>query len=114
LAIEGNIPLQQKYLRAYHSDAAAALVAGHDVRTAVIAYAGDASHSVERTHIEGLTNVVRMLEAYTTSEPTFPADAELTSVERFSHQIDARTLPRHRAETPDPATVIAPSDGTET
>ncbi|MGB3135132.1 MAG: osmoprotectant NAGGN system M42 family peptidase [Candidatus Macondimonas sp.] len=108
LAVEGNIPLQQKYLRAFHSDAAAALVAGHDVRTAVIAYAGDASHSVERTHIESLTNVVRMLEAYTTSEPTFPADAELTSVERFSRQIDARTLPRHRVETPDPATVIAP------
>lgn len=113
LAVEANIPLQQKYLRAFHSDAAAALVAGHDVRTAVIAYAGDASHSVERTHIESLTNVVRMLEAYTTSAPTFPSDAELTTVERFSHQIDARTLPRHRAEAPDPATLIVPPAGND-
>ncbi len=106
LAVDGGIPLQQKYLRAYHSDAASALVAGHDVRTAVVAYAGDASHSIERTHIESLTNVVRMLEAYTTSEPTFAADAEKISVDRFSHQIDARSLPRHRAEAPDPATVL--------
>lgn len=115
LAVEADIPLQQKYLRAFHSDAASALVAGHDVRTAVIAYAGDASHSVERTHIESLTNVVRMLEAYTTSAPTFPADGELTTVEHFSHQIDAGTLPRRRAETPDPATVMAPpaDDGHE-
>lgn len=106
LAVDGDIPLQQKYLRAFHSDAASALVAGHDVRTAVIAYAGDASHSVERTHIESLTNVVRMLEAYTTSQPTFAADAERISVDRFSHQIDARTLPRHHAEVPDPAEVL--------
>ena len=90
--------IDSEYLRAFHSDAASALVAGHDVRTAVIAYAGDASHSVERTHIESLTNVVRMLEAYTTSAPTFPADAELTTVEHFSHQIDAGTLPRRREE----------------
>lgn len=106
LAVAGDIPLQQKYLQAFHSDAAAALVAGHDVRTAVIAYAGDASHSVERTHIESLTNVVRMLEAYAVSEPTFARDAELTTVERFSHQIDTRSLPRHRTEVPDPATVL--------
>jgi hypothetical protein len=76
------------------------------VRTAVIAYAGDASHSVERTHVESLTNVVRMLEAYMTSQPTFPEDAERVSVDRFSHQIDARTLPRHRVEVPDPAQVL--------
>ncbi|MEQ8233752.1 MAG: osmoprotectant NAGGN system M42 family peptidase [Gammaproteobacteria bacterium] len=106
LAVAGDIPLQQKYLQAFHSDAAAALVAGHDVRTAVIAYAGDASHSVERTHIESLTNVARMLEAYATSAPTFARDAELTTVDRFSHQIDTRRLPRRRTGPSDPASVL--------
>jgi peptidase M42 family hydrolase len=106
LADDAEIPLQQKYLRAFHSDAAAALVAGHDVRTAVIAYAGDATHSVERTHIESLTNVVRMLEAYATSEPTFARDAELTTVANFSRQIDTRKLPRPSAAAPDAASVI--------
>lgn len=106
LAAAKDIPLQQKYLKAYHSDTAAALIAGHDVRTAVLAYAGDASHSVERTHIESLTNLVRILEAYVTSEPTFARDRALTTVKDFSHQIDSESLPRPGPEMPDPASVI--------
>jgi len=106
LAAEKHIPLQQKYLKAFHSDTAAALIAGHDVRTAVLAYAGDASHSVERTHIESLTNLVRILEAYVTSAPTFARDRELTTVKEFSHQIDSESLPRSGPEMPDTASVI--------
>jgi hypothetical protein len=71
----------------------------------VIAYAGDASHSVERTHIESLTNVVRLLEAYATSAPTFVSDPALTTVEEFSHQIDSDKLP-HARRAPDLASVI--------
>lgn len=93
LAERASVPIEQKYLKAFHSDAAAALVAGHDVRTAVIAYAGDASHSVERTHVLSLTNVARLLEAYVTSEPTFAGDAPVTTVEKFSRQFDADRLP---------------------
>lgn len=106
LAAEKGIPLQQKYLKAFHSDTAAALIAGHDVRTAVLAYAGDASHSVERTHIESLTNLVRILEAYVTSAPTFARDRALTTVKEFSHQIDSGSLPRSGPEMPDTAAVI--------
>jgi peptidase M42 family hydrolase len=106
IANRAEVPMQQKYLRAFHSDAAAALVAGHDVRTAVIAYAGDASHSVERTHVDSLTNIARLLEAYATSAPTFTSDAPLTTVDEFSHQIDSEQLPQSR-EVPDTATVIA-------
>lgn len=106
LAAEKRIPLQQKYLKAFHSDTAAALIAGHDVRTAVLAYAGDASHSVERTHIESLTNLVRILEAYVTSVPTFARDRALTTVKEFSHQIDSGSLPRSGPEMPDTASVI--------
>jgi putative aminopeptidase FrvX len=54
LAESARIPFQKKVLEASHNDAASALAAGHDVRTAVITYAGDASHSVERTHVESL------------------------------------------------------------
>jgi len=105
IAERERIPMQQRYLKAFHSDAAAALVAGHDVRTAVIAYAGDASHSVERTHIDSLVNVARLLEAYTTSEPTFARDEPLTTVEQFPRQINSRNLPRPK-EAPDMASVI--------
>lgn len=105
IAERAGIPLQQRYLKAFHSDAAAALVAGHDVRTAVIAYASDASHSLERTHIGSLVNVARLLEVYTVSEPTFARDEPLTTVEDFSRQIDSDKLP-HAADVPDTASVI--------
>lgn len=105
-AAEPVIPLQQKYLMAYHSDAAAALIAGHDVRTAVIAYAGDAAHSLERTHLDSLTNVARLLEAYVTSAPTFSDDEPVKSVENFSHQIDVEQLPRTSRQLPDTAEII--------
>jgi putative aminopeptidase FrvX len=100
-----DIPMQQKYLRAFHSDAAAALVAGHDVRTAVVTYAGDASHSIERTHIDSLTNLTRLLENYLVSEPTFSRDISKESADTFSHQIEPDKLP-HKKEAPDPASVI--------
>jgi len=109
-----DIPLVQKYLKAFHSDAAAALIAGHDVRTAVIAYASDASHSTERTHIESLKNLVRMLEAYATSEPTFARDMPLTTVDEFSRQIDSETLPKPTTALPDTASVIGQRAGDET
>ena len=110
IAERENIPLQQKYLKAFHSDAAAALVAGNDVRTAVIAYAGDASHSIERTHRDSLVNVVRLLMAFVTSEPTFARDEPLTTLEEFSHQIDSEKLPQAE-HVPDTADIIATKTG---
>jgi peptidase M42 family hydrolase len=105
IAKRAGIPMEQKFLRAFHSDAASALVAGHDVRTAVIAYAGDASHSVERTHTDSLVNLVRLLEAYATSSPTFAADTPTTTAERLSRQFRSDQLP-NLTEPPDTATVI--------
>ncbi|MEE4185327.1 MAG: M20/M25/M40 family metallo-hydrolase [Gammaproteobacteria bacterium] len=105
IARAANIPLQQRHLQAFHSDAAAALVAGHDVRTAVIAYAGDASHSVERTHLDSLMNMSELIHAYVMSEPTFARDEPLTSAAEFSHQIDTASLPVS-TRVPDTAAVI--------
>lgn len=106
LAEQAGIPYQQRYLKAFHSDAASALIAGHDVRTAVLAYAGDASHSIERTHVDSLLNLIRLLESYVTSAPTFLRDAPLTTVDEFSHQIDSERLP-HTEKAPDTAKVIS-------
>ena len=102
LAEKHNIPHQRKHLEAFHSDAASALAAGHDVRTAVIAYAGDASHSVERTHIESLVNIAQLLLAYINSEPTFKKDVSLTTVDEFSRQITDKDLPPVTMRVPSP------------
>ncbi|MCP5145224.1 MAG: osmoprotectant NAGGN system M42 family peptidase [Gammaproteobacteria bacterium] len=106
LAQEKGIPYQRKVLEASHNDAASALAAGHDVRTAVITYAGDASHSLERTHIESLENVARLLIAYMTSQPAFEHDPSVTTVDKFTQQIDTSVMPRPATLTPDPAALI--------
>jgi len=50
----------------YSSDASAALRAGHDIQTALIGPGVHASHGVERTHLDGCTNTMKLLHAYLT------------------------------------------------
>jgi putative aminopeptidase FrvX len=106
LARENDIPFERRLLPASHNDAAAALAAGHDVRTAVVAYAADASHSMERTHFRSLENVSALLQAYMLSAPTFARDTVTTTVSEFSHQIEADGLPKTPTDVPSPAEVI--------
>ncbi len=106
LAREQDIPFERRLLPASHNDAASALAAGHDVRTAVVAYAGDASHSMERTHFRSLENVSALLQAYLLSAPTFARDTSTTNVSEFSHQIEADTLPDTLRDLPRPADVL--------
>src|SRR5690606_18159218 len=51
LCREHDIPHQRDVFRYYRSDSAAALVAGADVRTGLIAFGVDASHGYERIHV---------------------------------------------------------------
>lgn len=106
LAEEFKIPYERRLLPASHNDAAAALAAGHDVRTAVVAYAADASHSLERTHFRSLENISELLQAYMRSAPTFAHDTFTTTVSDFSHQIDTDALPDTRRDIPGPAEVL--------
>ena len=94
LANSNGIPCQRRVL------------AAHDVRTAVVAYAGDATHSVERTHFSSLENMMRLLMAYVCSQPTFAHDTSTTTFSDFSHQIDADSLPARHAHDIDPGDVI--------
>lgn len=106
LANDSGIPCQRRVLAASHNDAAAALAAGHDVRTAVVAYAGDATHSVERTHFSSLENMARLLISYMCSEPTFAHDTSTTTMSDFSHQIDADRMPSRAGTELDAVEVI--------
>lgn len=111
LAQQQDIPHQVEVLEAFHSDAASALAAGHDVRTAVLAYAGDASHSIERTHLDSLSNIGRLLVAYVSSEPTFKRDTPLTNVEDFSRQLSDGTLPPERQRLPNVGELVRGGSG---
>jgi peptidase M42 family hydrolase len=48
----------------FRTDAAAAIVAGADVRTAIVGFGVDATHGHERTHIDGLVATARLLASH--------------------------------------------------
>lgn len=89
-----GIPSNRDVFRFYHSDAGAAVSAGHDVRTALLCFGTDASHGYERTHVSALINLAELLTLYIQSGPTLPEDRQrlTASVETFSHQFDAEEL----------------------
>jgi peptidase M42 family hydrolase len=73
----------------YHSDAAAALEAGNDIRTALVCFALDASHGYERTHIDSLKSLATLLVLYMQNQPAVPRDRmQLGPPEGFPGQSD--------------------------
>ncbi|HEY0846257.1 MAG TPA: osmoprotectant NAGGN system M42 family peptidase [Noviherbaspirillum sp.] len=101
LCKEFGIPSNRDVFRFYHSDAGAAVSAGHDVRTALVCFGTDASHGYERTHLSSLVHLAELLTLYIQSGPTLSEDRQerLDSVEQFSHQLDAGQL-QPAVETP--------------
>ena len=112
LCQDHDIPSHRDVFRYYHSDASAAVNAGHDVRTALLCFGADASHGYERTHLSGLANLAELLALYIQSGPTVAGDREpwLDSVEGFSHQLDADQLARVDTPLPDANELVRPAD----
>lgn len=75
LCREHAIEHSRNVFRHYRSDAAAAVEAGNDIRTALACFALDASHGHERTHVDSLMALADLLYAYVCSEPLFRRDA---------------------------------------
>jgi len=90
LAERHEIPVRRDLFRYYHSDAQSAVAAGHDIRVALLAFGCDATHGYERTHIDGLAALTRLVTAYLLSLPVFASDArpQSDSLDRFSHQLE--------------------------
>ena len=71
----------------YRSDAAAALEAGNDIRTALVCFGLDGSHGWERTHVKSLEAVSQLLVSYVLSQPVFKRDKkELAPVDGFPEE----------------------------
>lgn len=67
LCRENDIQYQKDVFRFYRSDAASALEAGHDVRTALATFGIDASHGYERIHVHALRSIAELIAAYANS-----------------------------------------------
>ncbi len=88
-----DIDFRKDVFRYYRSDAASAIEAGHDVRTALVGFGVDASHGYERTHLSALTATARLITEYIQSAPTFKQDPKRwTSLAEFPHQPDREII----------------------
>ncbi|HUG60870.1 MAG TPA: osmoprotectant NAGGN system M42 family peptidase [Methylomirabilota bacterium] len=99
LCREEDIRYQKDVFRYYRSDAASAIVAGHDVRNALVTFGLDASHGYERIHMHALRSVAELLTAYAMSPVEIARDAVEAAhgVYGFTRQ----PMPDEMAETPD-------------
>jgi peptidase M42 family hydrolase len=71
LCDEHHIRCARDVFRYYRSDVAAALEAGAETRAALVAFGVDASHGAERTHLDSVESVAKLLCAYLLSPLTF-------------------------------------------
>lgn len=82
-----RIPFQRDVFRYYRSDSASAVEGGADVRTALITFGVDASHSYERIHMNALESIARLVCAYAASDVEIKRDSEeLGDLEGFTTQ----------------------------
>jgi len=65
---EHSIPHETDVFRYYYSDANSAIIAGNDVRHALVAFGTDATHGYERTHFESLEGLARLLCLYSSCD----------------------------------------------
>lgn len=70
-----DIAFSRDVFRWYRSDAAAAVEAGNDIRTALLCFALDSSHGYERTHVDSIKALARLLSLYMQRPPLFARDA---------------------------------------
>ncbi|WP_434677565.1 osmoprotectant NAGGN system M42 family peptidase [Pseudomonas sp. R1-18] len=108
LGAESELPVRRDLFRYYYSDAHSAVTSGNDIRTALLAFGCDATHGYERTHIDSLAALSKLLAAYMLSPPVFASDAKpaQSSLERFSHQLEYEAQMEPETRVPPVDTLV--------
>lgn len=108
LGAESELPVRRDLFRYYYSDAHSAVTSGNDIRTALLAFGCDATHGYERTHIDSLAALSKLLAAYMLSPPVFASDAKpaQSSLERFSHQLEHEAQMESETRVPPVETLV--------
>ncbi|WP_265516444.1 osmoprotectant NAGGN system M42 family peptidase [Nitratireductor luteus] len=107
LCREEDIRYQKDIFRYYRSDSASAIEAGHDVRTALIAFGVDSSHGYERIHVHALRSVAELTTAYVVSPVEIERDVEeVSDLEGFTEQpTEPADQPRKKRKLPEPLSI---------
>ena len=80
--------------RYYRSDSASANEAGNDLRTALVCFELDASHGYERTHIDSLEAVAKLIVCYMTSPVLINHDKKaFGTLDTFTRQVERKEKP---------------------
>lgn len=74
LARRYGIEHRRDVFKHYRCDAASAIEAGNDIRTALVAFGLDGSHGWERVHIDSLAALARLVAVYVMSPPVVSRD----------------------------------------
>lgn len=87
LCEKNDLPYARDIFKFYRCDAASALEAGNDIRTALVCFGCDSSHGYERTHVDSLVALTELLCHYMISPPTSVRDIkELSGLDDFTSQ----------------------------
>lgn len=108
LCRDNDIKFQKDVFRYYRSDAATAIEAGADVRTALITFGVDASHGYERIHMHALRSLAELATGYALSPVEIQRDArEFADLKGFTRQptadADQTLAPEVDEPLPEPA-----------
>lgn len=68
LARQHDIPTVRDVFRYYHSDCSSIQKAGYDTRTALLGFGTESTHGYERTHMDSLEAVTRLMLAWVLSK----------------------------------------------
>jgi peptidase M42 family hydrolase len=90
---------QREVFRYYRCDAASAIEAGNDLRTALTCFGVDASHGYERTHLESLESLAELMTVYMQSPPVAERDRRyLGPINGFTEQpLDSALKPEDQS-----------------
>lgn len=78
---------QRDVFKYYRCDAASAIEAGNDLRTALACFGIDASHGYERTHLDSLESLAQLMTVYMQSPPVTERDRKyLGPINGFTEQ----------------------------
>jgi len=107
LCRDNDIKYQKDVFRYYRSDAATAIEAGADVRTALITFGIDASHGYERIHMHALRSLAELATGYALSPVEIQRDArEFAGLRGFTRQptgdADQTLNPETEEPVPEP------------
>ncbi|MDO6693648.1 osmoprotectant NAGGN system M42 family peptidase [Aliiglaciecola sp. 3_MG-2023] len=68
LCEQHKIPFRKDVYKFYRSDTHSAIIAGNDLQHGLITFGTESTHGYERTHMDSLLSVTRLLAAYMSSE----------------------------------------------